>query len=141
MRLFLDTSVLLAGCASPTGASREVMRLASANGWLLVTTPYVIGEVERNLPDFTQDASNKWQRVRPRLLLMADVLSVDRAAVFPVSKDRPVLFSALAWADVLLTLDRRDFSALLGKSFYGLGICKPGDFLQDQRASGKLRQC
>jgi len=56
-----------------------------------------------------------------------------------VGKDRPILFSALAWADVLLTLDKGDFGALLGGSFYDLLILKPGDFLQQERANGRLK--
>lgn len=59
--------------------------------------------------------------------------------VFPVSKDKPILFGALAWADVLLTLDRGDFSALLGTSFYGMPVLRPGDFLHRERAAGRLR--
>ena len=51
---------------------------------------------------------------------MDDVLTLDRPAVFPVPKDRPVLFSALAWADVLLTLDEGDFGGFMDKPFYGL---------------------
>jgi hypothetical protein len=51
MRLFLDTSVLLAASGSATGASREIFRLASANEWALVATPYAVEEVLRNLPD------------------------------------------------------------------------------------------
>jgi hypothetical protein len=39
---------------------------------------------------------------------------------------RPILFSALATADVLLTLDRADFGRLLGAQFYGLAIMTPG---------------
>ena len=46
--------------------------------------------------------------------------------MFPVKKDRPILFSALATADVLLTLDRADFGRLLGTRFYGLAIMTPG---------------
>lgn len=56
---------------------------------------------------------------------MDDVLTVDRPAVFPVTKDRPILFSALAWADVLLTDDRGDFHELLGIRFYGLLVLTP----------------
>jgi hypothetical protein len=53
-------------------------------------------------------------------------LTIDKPAVFPVNKDRPILFSALATADVLLTLDRADFGRLLGSHFYGLTIMTPG---------------
>ena len=50
-----------------------------------------------------------------------------------------MLFSALAWADVLLTLDRNDFTTLLGDEFYGLPVLKPGTFLERERAAGVLR--
>ena len=49
--------------------------------------------------------------------------------MFGPAKDRPVLFTAAAWAEVLLTLDRGDFGALMGSGFYGLDILTPGDFL------------
>lgn len=35
-----------------------------------------------------------------------------------------------ASADVLLTLDRNNFHAILGKTVYGLQILTPGEFLQ-----------
>jgi predicted nucleic acid-binding protein len=49
MKLFLDTSVLLAASGSAAGASREVFRMARQCGWELVATPYVLEEVLRNL--------------------------------------------------------------------------------------------
>ena len=139
MRLFLDTSVLLAASGSAAGASREVFRRAAVNGWLLVSCPYAIEEVLRNLPTFPPLASAEWARLRPELLLMDDVLALDRPAVFPAAKDRPILFSALAWADVLLTLDRGDFGGLMNAPFYGLLVLKPGVFLERERAAGRLR--
>ncbi len=60
--------------------------------------------------------SESWQRLEPQLSIVADVVSLDRALVFPVAKDRPVLVTALSWADVLLTLDRADFVNLLGSA-------------------------
>ncbi|MCP5516810.1 MAG: hypothetical protein H7A45_06065 [Verrucomicrobiales bacterium] len=139
MRLFLDTSVLLAASGSTKGASREVFRLATANSWVLVVTPYVLEEVVRNLPRLPLSASMDWPRLRQDLQVRDDVLTLNHAAVFPVAKDRPVLFSALAWADVLLTLDRADFAALLGSHFYGLPIRRPGAFLEAERAGGRLK--
>ena len=138
MKLFLDTSVLLAASGSATGASREIFLRASANSWVLIATPYGIEEVARNLRQLPPSAAEDWSRLRPSLVLMRDVLTLDRPAVFGRTKDRPILFSALAWADVLLTLDRTDFGDLLGKMFYGLLVLKPGTFLEQQRAAGKL---
>ena len=34
------------------------------------------------------------------------------------------MFSALAWADVLITLDRMHFNDWMGKTFYGLSILR-----------------
>jgi hypothetical protein len=61
MRLFLDSSVLLAASGSARGASREVFRLAEANGWLLLATPYVVEEVLHNLPELPLTASADWR--------------------------------------------------------------------------------
>jgi len=47
-------------------------------------------------------------------------------------------FRALAWAEVLVTLARGDFASLLGTSFDGLLVLKPGDFLKRERAAGRL---
>ncbi|MEJ0090388.1 MAG: PIN domain-containing protein [Limisphaerales bacterium] len=139
MRLFLDTSVLLAASGSAKGASREIFRLATKNSWTLMATPYVVEEVRRNLSHFPAAASTDWNRLRAELLLMDDVFTVDRPAVFAPAKDRPILFSALAWADTLLTLDRGDFETLLGNEFYGLKICTPGQFLIGERIVQRLK--
>ena len=138
MRLFLDTSVLLAACASRGGASREIFRRCREQGWRLVSTPYATEEVTRNLPKFPVAASSEWVRLRPHLRIRDNVLTLDRPVVFPPGKDRPILFGALAWADVLLTLDRGDFASLLGTTFYSLLVLKPGVFLKRERAAGRL---
>ncbi len=138
MRLFLDTSVLLAACGSTKGASREIFRLAPLNNWMLITTPYVLDEANRNLPLLPDDAASQWPTLRPELVIRDDVLTLHQGVVFPVAKDRPVLFSALAWTDVLLTLDRTDFATLLGDEFYGLPVLKPGTFLERERSLGRL---
>lgn len=139
MRLFLDTSVLLAACGSAKGASREVFRLATLNQWTLVATPYVLAEVKNNVANLPPGGGSEWNSLQAELLVMDDVLTVDRLAVFDVPKDRPILFGALAWADVLLTLDRADFGRLLGTAFYNLAILAPGQFLQREREAGRLK--
>ena len=48
------------------------------------------------------------------------------------------MISALAWADVLLTSAAEIFAELLGRSFYDWAVLKPGDFLQRERAAGRL---
>lgn len=138
MKLFLDSSVLLAACGSARGASRELFKRSPANSWNVIATPYVIEEVLRNLGRLDATASADWAALRTQMLVLDDVLTLDRPSVFEPAKDRPVLFSAVAWADVLLTLDRDDFGDLIGNSFYGLAVLTPGMFLEKQRASGSL---
>jgi len=138
VNVFLDSSVLLAACGSAAGASRSVIDAASAQGWSLLTSSYVLAEVETNLAALPAGSSDSWALLRAKLEAVPDVLTFEWPTVFAPARDRPILFTAAAWADVLLTLDRSDFTDLLGTSFYGLAILKPGDFLQRERTAGRL---
>ena len=139
MRLFLDANVVLAACGRPAGASRAIFDRAAANGWLLLSSRYVLAEVVRNLPQLPPSAAQAWMQLSPALRSVRDVWTFDRPAVFGPAKDRPVLFTAAAWAEALLTLDRGDFGHLMGTGFYGLGVLTPGDFLERERAAGQLQ--
>lgn len=96
MRVFFDSSVLLAACGSDRGASREILRLAASAGWTVLSSPYVIEEVLANLSDLPAAATDNWARLRSDITLVDDVLTMDQAVVFDSAKDRPILFSALA---------------------------------------------
>ena len=135
MRLFLDTSVLLAACGSANGAAREIFRVRPRARWALVTTPYVLNEAEHNLDRLGDAAKAAWPPLQKMLEVRHDILTLNRPAVFGPSKDRPILFSALAWADILITLDRRDFGSLLGTNFYGLAVMTPGMFVESRKHS------
>ena len=139
MTLFLDSSVLLAACGSCKGASREIFRRASKQSWRLLTIPYVLEEVARNLNRLPPAASADWVRLRRQVTIEDNVLTLDRPAIFTPAKDRPIFFSALAWSDVLLTLDSKDFGDLLGSEFYGLPVLRPGAFLEREHAMNRLR--
>lgn len=138
MRLFLDTSVLLAAAGSANGSSRAIFSYAVTQAWLLLCSPYVLDEVLRNLPKLPVSAATEWLRLRSQVTVVDDVVSLDWPVIFAASKDRPILFTALAWADVLLTLDKADFADVLGGTFYGLRVMLPYDFLQHERAAGRL---
>ena len=135
MRLFLDSSVLLAAAGSSTGASRLLFDLASRHGWELLTAEYCLREAEFNLPKLGKKAELSWtQIIRPAVIPLSTRLTLDRPLIFRATKDRPVVISALSQkADYLLTLDRDDFHGLLGRSVYGLPIRTPGEFLREIR--------
>lgn len=140
MKLFLDTSVLLAACGSAKGASRYLCEQGTGHGWLLVTSGYCLNETMRNLPKLGEAAVDAWDGVvGPCLALVADVLALDKALVFEKAKDRPVAISALAAsAEVLLTLDRTDFHRTLGSQVYGMAVRTPAEFLVEQRTLGRI---
>ena len=137
MKLFLDSSVVLAGCGSAVGASRAILEGSASQNWLLQSSSYVVAEVDANIARISNAAILQWNTLRPRLQLVPDVLTHKWPTIAAPAKDRPILFTAAAWADVLLTLDRRDFTDLLGATFYGLQILRPGAFLARQRAAGR----
>ncbi|MDQ5980913.1 MAG: hypothetical protein QG602_3891 [Verrucomicrobiota bacterium] len=140
MRLFLDTSVLLAASGSRRGASRFLITEASGHDWELVSSDYCDEETHRNLPKLGRPAAIAWRNeIKPRLRFVRTDLTLDKPLVFPKAKDRPVVITALASrSDWLLTLDEGDFHAKLGHEVYALRIATPGEFLLEQRARGVL---
>lgn len=137
MKIFLDSSVVLAACGSPEGAARAVTRLAPRQEWELIVSPYVLQEAAANASRSFVDL-REWGRIRPLLAVTDNVYVVDRIVVFESAKDRPILFSALACAEVLLTHDTGDFGSLMNTSFYGLWVTTPGQFLRRERDNGRL---
>lgn len=140
MRLFLDTSVLLAAAGSAKGASRFVFEQATVQGWQLITSAYCVEETDRNVRKLGPKAAPYWRTaLLPDLILVPIELTFDKVLVFPKAKDRPVLLSALgAEASALLTLDEADFHGVIGSQVYGLQIHTPGQFLSEQREAGAL---
>ena len=140
MRLFFDTSVLLAACGSERGASRFVVIQAAAHSWELVSSDYCEEETRRNLSKVSASATNAWaKQIARRVHLVRASVALDQPLVFPKAKDRPVVITALAArAEWLLTLDEGDFHMKLGREVYGLSIATPGEFLMEQRALGML---
>ena len=139
MKLFFDASTLLAACGSTRGSSRAIFHLAADAGWTLLSSPYAVSEVLRNISKFPGAATADWVKLRRQLTIVDDVLTLNRPVIFAASKDRPILFTALASAQTLLTLDRKDFADLIGGQFYGLQVRLPFEFLEQERAAGRLR--
>ena len=139
MNLFLDSSVVVAACLSSAGASRVVFDLAPDQGWRLQVSPWVLREVHENIADKPAESLQAWVELKAKTIVEDDELTFHWPIAFEAAKDKPVLFSALACADVLLTLDRRDFGTLLGKTIYDLRVLTPGEFLRQERGAGRLK--
>lgn len=140
MKIFLDSSVLLAASGSDSGASRALFRYAPKQGWLMTTSNYCLIETERNFSKLPPEAALVWRKeLLPRLKIAGDIVTSHMPIVFRKAKDKPVLLTALAESCAfLLTLDRQDFSSLLGTHVYDLRICTPAAFLKSERDRGNL---
>ena len=140
MKLFIDTSVLLAAAGSENGASCFLFEQAPIRGWVLVTTHYCLEEAQRNVAKVGRKASATLnESLLPKLVFVPTELAFDKVLVFPKAKDRPVLLSSLgAESDHLLTLDEGDFQKVIGSHVYGMGVSTPGLFLIAERKAGRI---
>lgn len=101
-------------------------------------SPWVLRETNQNLTGRDPETTVTWLSLAARTWIERDILTFPWPLVFQAAKDKPVLCTALGCADVLLTLDRRDFGNLLGETVYGLEVFTPGDFLRSERQAGRL---
>jgi predicted nucleic acid-binding protein len=134
-RVFIDTSALTAGLASPTGASHVILALAEGELITLVIAEEVLVEAERNLQEELPRALPEYRRFLAACPLeraaMPSVAEVAAAKEFIHPKDAPILAAAMSLeVDYLVTLNRKHFlddPEVARKS--GLCIGTPGDFL------------
>jgi hypothetical protein len=135
---FLNSSAAIAASLSATSVRCLIFRHAVVKGWRLHVSPWGLREVRDNLADKPPESVKTWLSLRRNVVLEEDELICDWPIVFEAAKDKPVLFSALACADELLTLDRRDFRDLLRKTIYGMPVLTPADFLRSEREAERL---
>lgn len=139
-RLFLDSSAIIAGLVSRTGASHAILTLAELGLIRLVGCPYILKEVERNLAKKVPEFLPAYRRLIVNLnwQMVEDPVAEDVSAWLDLvqAKDAPVLAAAVAAAPHrFITLDTGHFinpPEMAKRS--GLVICTPGDFLQEVRA-------
>jgi len=143
MKLFLDTGVLIAAIGSDGGTARFIIEAAEVRGWDLLTADYCVEETRRNWSKLRQSpavSAHVWKTViLPRMEILPVRLVLNKPLLFPKTKDRPVVVSALAAeCDWLITFDKGDFHARLGPAVYGVSIGTPKEFLLDQIRDGEI---
>ena len=130
MKIFIDSSVLLSASASERSLSRLIVAIAPKKKWDLLSSSYCHAEVARNVIKFPVAASHHWKTIQEKIIFLPNAYSDRRPHLLSKSKDKPVLFSALAArSNVLLTLDQKDFALLLNTTVYGTLVMTPKDFL------------
>jgi predicted nucleic acid-binding protein len=134
-RVFLDTSALLAGLASATGASSKILALGEAGVLALVVSEQVLVEAKRNLQDKLPNAIPEYERFLNACPLerVPDPSATDVAKAKGIihPKDASIMVAATdAQVDYLVTLNRKHFlddPEVARKS--GLRIGAPDDLL------------
>jgi predicted nucleic acid-binding protein len=136
-RIFVDSSVIIAGAFSRTGASHVVLTMAEVGLFQVIISRQVVDECERNL----RSKLPAGLPVFAELLGNANVVVIDDPSpaestpwlAYIEVKDAPIIAAAVqAKVDRLLTLNFRDFTPQVAQAS-GLIIQLPRDFVQELR--------
>jgi predicted nucleic acid-binding protein len=124
--LFLDVNVLVSAAWKEKAETAQIWQL---DGVRLVTSIYVMAEVQRNLPQIAQIERLRGLMTSVEILLFQELRAPAEAESLPV-KDRPVLSAAVeAGANYLITGDKKHFSQWFGKTICGVRIEPPTNLL------------
>jgi len=133
--VFVDTSVLLSALLSTRGASFNLLGNISFNFFI---NEYVLFEardvISKKLYRYTNE-SNLFATIGSvplHILANPPRKTLKQYEKFVELTDTPIVASARAYTDILITLDKGILSA--NGKISGLRICTPGDLLVEQRA-------
>jgi len=135
IKVFVDTSVLISGLASLTGASGGVLDLCEAEVIQMVISRQVIVEADRNFSAKLPRLLNRFRQfVRDLKPLMIDDPNpglVKKAAAVVGRKDASILAAAQeGQVDYLITLDKKHLLSSRGKKDMEMTVVTPSEFLR-----------
>jgi predicted nucleic acid-binding protein len=133
IRVFLDSSVIIAGLASASGGSHKVLALAE----LGIVAPYISADVEhevlRNVAKKLPKAVAHFERLMKELhftVIETSEQEIEHARAVINEHDAPIMAAAMsAKVNWLLSLDKH-FLALKESGGLNFNIGTPGEFLQ-----------
>ncbi|AEG15994.1 protein of unknown function DUF132 [Desulfofundulus kuznetsovii DSM 6115] len=134
IKVFLDSSVIIAALASSTGGSHEVLALAELGIIVPCISEDVVGEVLRNIQKKLPGCMDSYYvlfKTLPFKIVDAASEDLEYASSLINEKDAPILAAAISGkVDWLLSLDKHFLNSdLKGKVNFAIGT--PGDFLQE----------
>ncbi|MBI3016213.1 MAG: PIN domain-containing protein [Candidatus Tectomicrobia bacterium] len=138
--MFLDTSALIAGIVSASGAAREVLRLCEARVVEPLVSRQVLTEADRNLsgklPALVPDYCHLMRQMSPTVLDDPSRREVAQAVRVIHHKDAPILAAAIRGkADYLIPWNTRHFQKTSVRRAVRFKIMTPGEFLEEFRRS------
>ena len=135
IKAFIDTSVLIAGVASLTGASAAVLDLCEAESIQMVISRQVLVEADRNfsakLPGLVNQFRQFIRNLAPLMVEDPPAAAVERSASLIDRKDAAILAAAIeSKVEFLITLDKKHFLKQKVLRNIPIQICTPSDFLR-----------
>ena len=135
LRVFLDTSALIAGIASSKGAAREVLRLAEIGLIEIFVSRQVIVEADRNmeakLPEMLNEYRAFIENLSPVLVDDPHPREIRKYLSIINSDDAPILAAAVSsGVNYLVTWDTKHFIKKKIQLDSDLKIVTPGEFLR-----------
>lgn len=133
LKAFLDTSAILAGLNSPTGAAGVILAACFAKQIMAIISPDVIEEAQKNIPLKFPHLATAWQSfllLPPLLTKNPTVKQVQAAYDLLPTSDAPILASAIAAKpNALITWNTKHFLRKNIIQAVDFPILTPGDFL------------
>ncbi len=135
LKVFLDTSALIAGIASSKGAAREILRLAELELIEIVLSKQVIVEADRNIeakmPEILYEYRSFIELLAPVLVDDPSPRDIKKYSALIDPDDAPILAAAVSSiADCLVTWDRKHFLKGDLRSITNIKVLSPGEFLK-----------
>ena len=124
--LFLDANVLISAAWKENS---EIALIWQMEGVKLVTSNFVMGEVQRNLHHVSQIERLRGLMRSVQIIYFETLPDLPESVGLP-EKDRPVLAGAVqSQADHLVSGDKKHFGPLYGKKVHGVRITAPSELL------------
>ena len=133
LKIFLDTSALLAGLNSPQGAAGVILAACFTKQIVPIISGQVIEEANRNIPLKFPGMMNAWQSfllIPPMIIKEASSKQIKAAYDILPTSDAPILATVIAVKpDALVTWNTKDFMRKSVITAVNFPILTPGEFL------------
>ncbi|MFA5813043.1 MAG: PIN domain-containing protein [Patescibacteria group bacterium] len=134
LRVFLDTSAILAGLNSPNGAAGIILAACFVHEAIPVISPQVVEEAERVIAQKFPRLFAGWiifLLIPPQIASPPTLAQVRKAYRVLPTNDAPILAAALnTRPDALVTWNTRDFMRPAVVEASPFPILRPGEFLR-----------
>ena len=133
LRVFLDTSAILAGLNSPNGAAGVILAASFAKKVIPIISSQIIEETNRNVQLKFPKLTTAWQSfllIPPEIIKDPTLKQIEKAHTILPTSDAPILACAIKIRPTaLITWNTKDFMRKSILEAVDFPILIPGDFL------------